>query len=76
MLPQQRAWRKFARLHHRHRVPDVRILNAFRLRLGVTELRQINETILQPFLPSGCAVQSRPGHLASSPILAGRSRGN
>jgi hypothetical protein len=50
MLPEQRAWRNFARLRHRHRVPDVRILNAFRLHVGVMGLRQINEVILQPLI--------------------------
>jgi len=51
MLPEQRAWRSFARLRHRHRVPDARILNAFRAHVGVIGLRQINEAILQPLLP-------------------------
>src|SRR5206468_5322372 len=50
MLPEQRAWRTFARLRHRHRVPDVRILNAFRFHLGVMGLRRINEAILQPLI--------------------------
>jgi hypothetical protein len=50
MLPEQRAWRGFARLRHRHRVPDARILNAFRLHLGVMGLRQINDMILQPLI--------------------------
>jgi hypothetical protein len=50
LLPEQRAWRVFARLRHRHRIPDVRILNAFRARLGVMGLRQINEVILQPLI--------------------------
>jgi hypothetical protein len=50
MLPEQRAWRTFARLRHRHRVPDVRILNAFRRHVGVMGLRQINEAILQPLI--------------------------
>jgi hypothetical protein len=50
LLPEQRAWRSFARLHHRHRVPDARILNAFRLHLGVMGLRQINDSILQPLI--------------------------
>jgi hypothetical protein len=52
LLPEQRAWRAFARLRHRHRVPDVRLLNAFRARLGVMGLRQINEAILQPLIPT------------------------
>ena len=55
MLPEQRAWRSFGRLRHRHRVPDVRILNAFRFHLGVMGLRQINEAILQPLIQSAAA---------------------
>jgi hypothetical protein len=50
MLYEQRPWRHFARLRHRHHLPDVRILNAFRLRLGVMGLRQINELLLQPLI--------------------------
>lgn len=50
LLPEQRAWRNFARLRHRHRTPDVRLLNAFRARVGVMGLRQINEAILQPLI--------------------------
>jgi hypothetical protein len=50
MLPEQSAWRRFARLRHRHQVPDVRILNAFRSRLNVMGFRQINETLLQPLI--------------------------
>ena len=50
LLPEQRAWRNFARLRHRQRTPDVRILNAFRARVGVLGLRQINEAILQPLI--------------------------
>jgi hypothetical protein len=50
VLPEQRAWRAFARLRHRHAVPDVRLLNAFRARLGVAGLRQINEALLQPLV--------------------------
>jgi len=50
LLPEQRAWRHFARLHHRHHVPDVRLLNTFRSHMGVLGLRQINEAILQPLI--------------------------
>lgn len=52
MLPEQRAWRRFARLHHRHQVPDVRVLHAFRQRVGVMGLRQINEMLLGSLLES------------------------
>ena len=50
LLSEQRAWRSFARLRHRHEVPDVRILHAFRARMGVRGLRQINEVLLQPLI--------------------------
>jgi hypothetical protein len=50
LLPEQRAWRGFARLRHRHGTPDVRILNAFRAHTGVRGLRQINEAILGPLI--------------------------
>ncbi len=43
LLPEQRAWREFARLPNRHRVPDARMLNEFRSRVGVTGLRAIND---------------------------------
>ena len=51
ILPEQRAWRQFARLPNRCAVPDVRMLHQFRERFGVSELRQINEHLLQPLLP-------------------------
>ena len=58
LLPEQRAWRDFARLRHRHRTPDVRILNAFRTRVGVMGLRQINEAILQPLIQTAALWQN------------------
>jgi len=58
LLPEQRAWRDFARLRNRHRTPDVRILNAFRSRMGVMGLRQINEMILQPLIQTAALWQS------------------
>jgi hypothetical protein len=50
LLPEQRSWRAFAQIHHRHRTPDVRMLNEFRTRAGVAGLRRINERLLQPLL--------------------------
>jgi hypothetical protein len=55
MLPEQPAWRSFARLRHRHQVPDVRILHAFRDRLGVLGLRQINNALLAPLIQEATA---------------------
>lgn len=50
MLPEQRAWRKFAGLRRQSRVPDVRMLHAFRSRVGVAGLRRINEHLLAPLI--------------------------
>jgi hypothetical protein len=56
LLPEQRDWRRFAHLHHRHRTPDVRMLYEFRERAGAAALRAINEHLVKqllPFLPTG-----------------------
>ncbi len=50
LLPEQRSWRVFAHLHHRHRTPDVRMFSEFRTRVGVAGLRRINEELLRPLL--------------------------
>ena len=50
MLPEQRAWRQFAYLPNRFRVPDVRMLHEFRHRLGVVGFRRINEFMLEPLI--------------------------
>ena len=50
MLPEQRAWRHFAHLPNRHRIPDVRMLHEFCSRVGVAGLRRVNEVLLAPLL--------------------------
>ena len=50
LLPEQRAWRHFARLPNRRRVPTASILHEFRERLGVGSLRRINRHLLEPLL--------------------------
>ena len=50
MLPEQRAWRQFARLRRPTQVPGVRVLHEFRGRLGVAGLRQIHGHLLAPLL--------------------------
>ena len=50
MLPEQRAWRKFAGLRRQSRVPDVRMMHEFRCRVGVAGLRRINQHLLAPLL--------------------------
>jgi hypothetical protein len=50
LLSEQRAWRRFARLPNRYRLPVASQLHDFRAALGVSGLRQINEHLLQPLL--------------------------
>lgn len=50
LLPEQRAWREFARLPHRHSGPDVRMLNEFRARAGVSGFRAINDQLRLPWI--------------------------
>src|SRR5688500_11519971 len=45
LLSEHRPWRTFAKLAHRQRVPDVRMLSEFRARLGVGGLRKINDQL-------------------------------
>jgi len=49
-LPEQRNWRRFARLPHRERTPDARMLNEFRSALGVSGLRAINDSLVRVLL--------------------------
>jgi hypothetical protein len=56
LLPEPPAWRRFSRLNHRHRTPDVRMLCEFRTQAGVAALRRINEELVKRllrFLPDG-----------------------
>lgn len=50
LLPEQRAWRRFARINHRWRTPDVRMLHEFRTRAGVGGLRRVNEYLVKEVL--------------------------
>jgi len=50
LLPEQRAWRRFARLPNRRQVPTASILHEFRERLGVGSLRRVNRHLLLPLL--------------------------
>src|SRR6266436_9799594 len=50
LLPEQRAWRRFAHLSHRERTPDVRMLHEFRDRAGVGWLRAINDHLVMKLL--------------------------
>jgi hypothetical protein len=48
--PENGAWRKFARLPNRFKIPDAKMLHGFRGRLGPASLRQIHGHLLRPLL--------------------------
>lgn len=50
LLPENRAWRKFARLPNQRTLPDAKMLSQFRDRLDLHLLRQINAHLLTPLL--------------------------
>jgi hypothetical protein len=52
MLPEQKAWRRFAHLASQEHVPGVRMMNSFREEIGVDGLRQINGQLLEPIFGS------------------------
>ena len=52
LLKENRSWRRFARLSHRERVPDAKMLHQFRAVAGVAGLRRINEHLLDGLLDS------------------------
>ncbi len=57
LLPEVRAWRRFAHFSHRERTPDVRMLHEFRSRAGVSGLREINNHLVEQLLPHLCVAQ-------------------
>src|ERR1035438_4628203 len=68
MLPEQRAWRKFAALRRQSRVPDVRMMHQFRCRVGVAGLRRIKPHLLAPLL----ATYACPPPVSASKKSTGR----
>jgi hypothetical protein len=59
LLPEQRAWRRFAHLPNRRLLPNARQLHEFRDRLTPMVLRRINEGLLLSLL-KGCP-KDHPG---------------
>ena len=49
-LPEQRAWRRFAHLPHRRRLPNVRQLHEFRAQLTPRVLRELNAGLVRQLL--------------------------
>jgi len=50
LLPENRAWRRFAHLRNQREIPDAKMLHLFRDRLDLRLLRQLNAQLLQPLL--------------------------
>lgn len=50
LLPENRAWRKFARLPNQRTLPDAKMLHQFRARLDLRCLRHLNLSLLKPLL--------------------------
>jgi hypothetical protein len=50
LLPENRAWRKFADLPNQQLLPDAKMLCQFRARLDLRALRQINARLLRPLI--------------------------
>jgi hypothetical protein len=50
LLPENRAWRKFAHLANQRELPDAKILHQFRDRLDLIRLRRLNAYLLRPLL--------------------------
>ena len=70
LLPEQRAWRRFAQLSHRERTPDVRMLHEFRSGAGVSGLRAINDHLVARLLKHLRAEQKSVGIIDSTDLPA------
>lgn len=50
LLPENRAWRKFAHLPNLHSLPDPKMLHQFRDRLDLRILRAVNASLVRPLI--------------------------
>lgn len=50
LLPENRAWRKFAHLPNRRSLPHPKMLHHFRSRLDLCMLRELNASLVRPLL--------------------------
>jgi len=73
LLPEHRAWRKFALLPNRYRLPVASQLHEFREAIGVRGLRQINEQLLQPLLEGLSAERLAVGLIDATDLPAATS---
>ena len=50
LIPENRGWRKFARLPNQRQLPDAKMLHQFRDRLDLIHLRQLNNHLVRPLI--------------------------
>jgi hypothetical protein len=73
LLPEQRAWRRFAHLPNRRRLPNVRQLHEFRDRLRPMILRAINEQLVRTLLTDWPTALPRIGLIDATDLPAATS---
>lgn len=50
LLPEHKAWRRFAHLHNRHDIPTPKMLHQFRERMPLEALRGLNNQLAMPLI--------------------------
>ncbi len=73
LLPEQRAWRRFAHLPNRRQSPGARQLHEFRSRLTPLILRAINEQMVGELLQSWPQAQPAIGLIDATDLPAATS---
>ena len=73
LLPEQRAWRRFARLPNRRTLPDAKMLHTFRDQLSLTLLRRLNAQLLQPLLAELCPTDKTVALIDATDLPAAKS---
>ena len=73
LLSEHRAWRKFALLPNRYRLPVASQLHEFREAIGVRGLRQVNEHLVQPLLEGLSAERLAIGLIDATDLPAATS---
>ena len=73
LLPEQRAWRRFAHLPNLRQLPNVRQLHLFRARLTPRVLRMINESMVAQLLEGRSASDPGIGLIDSTDLPAATS---
>jgi hypothetical protein len=73
LLPEQRGWRRFARISNRNRLPSVSALNEFREKMGVGGFRQVNDSLLKGLIDMRSLTRQAVGLIDSTDLPAATS---